>query len=121
MKVLFDEDVPHPLVRALRGHRVQTVAGMGWGGIENGELLKRLEMYGFDVFLTGDKNLPKQQDLSTRPFAVLVLSAINWTVIKHKLTTICMAIDAAQPGTIVTVECGVYIPRRNRWRSEFKS
>jgi hypothetical protein len=82
LKVLFDEDVPHPLRPVLPNHDIRTVPGMGWAGVKNGELLKRIGAEYFDVFLTGDKNLPKQQNRSSRPFAVLVLSAINWTVIR---------------------------------------
>lgn len=85
---------------------------MGWAGVKNGELLKRVEAERFEVFLTGDKSLQKQQDLSRRPFAVLVLSAINWTVIRKNILTISEAIDAARPGTVVTVECGAFLPYR---------
>jgi uncharacterized DUF497 family protein len=34
----------------------------------------------FNVFLTGDKNMQNQQRLDDRPFAVLIMSAINWPV-----------------------------------------
>jgi hypothetical protein len=30
---------------------------MNWGGVKNGALLKLIEGEGFDVFLTGDKNM----------------------------------------------------------------
>jgi hypothetical protein len=50
---------------------------MHWGGIKNGDLLKLIERERFDVFLTGDKNMDKQQRLGGRPFAVLILSAIG--------------------------------------------
>ena len=57
MKVLFDEDVPAKLARSLPGHEIHTVVTMQWGGIKNGALLKRIKREGFDVFLTGDKNV----------------------------------------------------------------
>ena len=47
---------------------------MGWGGIKNGELL-RLASADFDAFITVDKNLQYQQNLSTLPIAVVVLNA----------------------------------------------
>lgn len=113
MKILLDEDVPHPLVRALpQRHVIRTVAAMGWAGVKNGELLKRTEAERFEVFVTGDKNLAKQQELSNRPFAVLVLSAINWAVIRKHVEAISAAIDGARPGTLVIVDCGVFVPRR---------
>jgi predicted nuclease of predicted toxin-antitoxin system len=77
LKVLFDEDVPGKLARFLSGHEIHTVVSMQWSGIQNGELLTLIERECFDVFLTGDKNMYKQQRLAGRPFAVLILSAIN--------------------------------------------
>jgi hypothetical protein len=32
---------------------------MQWGGIKNGALLALIEGEAFDIFLTGDKNMPK--------------------------------------------------------------
>jgi hypothetical protein len=46
---------------------------MEWGGIKNGALLALIERERFDVFLTGDKNLDKQQQLVGRPFALLIM------------------------------------------------
>lgn len=74
--MFFDEDAPRKLARFLPHHEVATVVGMGWG-IKNGALLKLIEEEGFQVFLTGDKNMSSQQQLEGRPFAVLVMSAIN--------------------------------------------
>lgn len=82
MKVLFDEDAPRKLVRFLPQHDIQTVVGMQWGGIKNGALLALIEVEGFDVFPTGDKNMENQQRLEGRSFAVLVMSAINWPVVR---------------------------------------
>ena len=81
MKVFLDEGVPRKLVPFLSGHDVHTVVSRGWGGLKNGALLALVETEAFDVFLTGDKNMPYQQPLTGRPFAVLILSAINWPVI----------------------------------------
>ena len=71
MRVFFDEDVPRKLARYLPQHEIHAVAGMQWGGITNGALLKLIEREGFKVFLTGDKNMEDQQSLEGRPFAVL--------------------------------------------------
>ncbi len=109
MKVLLDEDVPSKLARALPGYAIQTVAGMQWGGIKNGALLELIERERFDVFLTGDKNMDKQQRLEGRPFAVLVMSAINWPVIRPHIHVISAALDEAKPGTVKTIDCGVFV------------
>jgi hypothetical protein len=46
---------------------------MGWAGLKNGALLIRAAAAGFDIFLTVDKNLPKQQKLGSYTIAVVVL------------------------------------------------
>jgi predicted nuclease of predicted toxin-antitoxin system len=114
LKVLFDEDVPAKLARFLDRHEIHTVAGTQWGGIKNGALLELIEREDFDVFLTGDKNMEKQQRLEGRPFAVLVMSAINWPVIRPHIDKISAAIDGAKQGRVQTIDCGVFIPRVNR-------
>lgn len=97
MKVLLDEDVPGKLVRFLTGHEIQTVVSMGWGGIKNGELLAFIERDGFDVFITGDKNMPNQQHLEGRSFAVLIMSAINWPVVQPHVERIAVALVLRNP------------------------
>jgi len=47
---------------------------MGWASVENGELLA-LASQKFDVFITVDRNLSFQQNLSGLPIAVVVLRA----------------------------------------------
>jgi hypothetical protein len=74
MRLLLDESVPRGLRKALPGHEVKTVVEMGWGGIKNGELLT-LAASSFDAFITVDKNLPYQQNLSILALAVIVLDA----------------------------------------------
>lgn len=63
------------------------------------------------MFLTGDKNMENQQSLVGHPFAVLILSAINWPVVRSYIPVIAAALDSAQPGTVVRVDCGVFVPR----------
>jgi hypothetical protein len=114
LKVLLDEDVPRPLSRALQAHEVKTVPGLGWASIKNGALLKLIEAGGFDVFITGDKNMQDQQELRGRSFAVLVLSAISWPIIRNHLAVVGQAVERSARGTIVLVECGVFVNRRGR-------
>ena len=47
---------------------------MGWAGTRNGDLLA-LAVSEFDVFLTTDRNLSYQQDVSAFDIAVIVLVA----------------------------------------------
>lgn len=77
---------------------------MQWGGIKNGALLDLIEREGFDVFLTGDKNMENQQRHEGRPFAVLIMSAINWPVVRPHIHKISAALDKARPGTVKTID-----------------
>ena len=72
MKILFDECIPKRLSRSFPGHEVQTVAGAGWAGIKNGELLKKASSL-FEVFVTVDRNLSFQQNLQVLPLVVIVI------------------------------------------------
>ena len=74
MRVLLDECLPRRLKRDLVGHDVTTAQEMGWASKSNGELLG-LAAGAFDVFLTVDRNLSYQQDVSALDIAVLVLVA----------------------------------------------
>jgi hypothetical protein len=48
---------------------------MGWASKRNGELLALAVDQQFEVFLTADRNLSYQQDLSSFDIAVVVLGA----------------------------------------------
>lgn len=73
MRILLDECLPARLGRELVGHDASTAPKMGWAGLKNGALLTRAVTAGFDVFLTVDRNLPKQQKLPAYAIAVVVL------------------------------------------------
>ena len=77
MNVLLDECVPARLGRLLTGHSVTTVPRHGWAGIKNGDLLRLVEKE-FEVFVTVDRQLSVQQDLTDFDIAVvLILSRSN--------------------------------------------
>ena len=63
MKILLDECTPHAVEKGLPTRDIRTVHEMGWAGVKNGELLKRAEAE-FDIFITTDKNLRHQQNLT---------------------------------------------------------
>ena len=74
MRVLLDECLPRRFKRELVGHDVKTAPEMGWASKRNGELLA-LAASRFDAFLTADRNLSYQQDVSSFDIAVMVLFA----------------------------------------------
>ncbi|MEI9931757.1 MAG: DUF5615 family PIN-like protein [Rhizomicrobium sp.] len=73
MRIFVDECVDERLVSDIIGHEVKSARQMGWLGIKNGALLA-LASEQFDVFLTVDRNLSFQQNLTGR-LAVIVLRA----------------------------------------------
>ncbi len=74
MRVLLDGCVPRRLASELSGHEVRTAPQMGWADLDDGPLLNVMAGR-FDVLVTVDKNLPKQQRLEQRPFSVVILRA----------------------------------------------
>ena len=74
MKILLDECVDRRLGRDLVGHFVSTVPKMGWAGIKNGDLLALAEKE-FDAFITVDRKLSVQQDLTKFRIPVVLIRA----------------------------------------------
>lgn len=75
VRVLLDESLPKALGRMLHGHDVRTVAGLGWAGVRNGELLPQAAIEGFDAFVTADQNLAYQQNVAHAGLGVIVTVA----------------------------------------------
>ena len=76
MRVLLDEQLDWRLRSSFgEGFEVETVAGRGWKGKKNGELLALMEEAGFDALVTVDTGIPRQQNLSHHPVAVVSLAA----------------------------------------------
>ncbi len=78
MKILLDENLPRKL-KADFGpdFQVKTVRDMGWLGKKNGELLGLIAFNGFDFFVTIDKNLRHQQNLSKFNISIFLLLAMD--------------------------------------------
>jgi predicted nuclease of predicted toxin-antitoxin system len=74
VNILLDECIPARLGRSLLGHSVITVQRRGWAGIKNGDLLALAEQE-FDVFVTVDRKIAIEQDLTRFTLAVILLRA----------------------------------------------
>ena len=74
MRVLLDEQLPRHLAREIGGHDVSMVQ-RGWAGLKNGELLRVAADAGFEVFVTADRNLQFQQNLSQSRLGIILLVA----------------------------------------------
>jgi predicted nuclease of predicted toxin-antitoxin system len=105
MRILLDECLPARLGRELAGHEVDTAPKMGWAGLKNGALLNRAVAAGFDVFLTVDRNLPKQQNLATYAIAVVVLRCAtnDITDLTKLVPELLLKLPAAKKGEALLV------------------
>ena len=101
MKVLFDVNMPRPLRRELPGHEVITAQKMGWGELENGDLIDAAEKAGFDVLVTADRNLRYQQNLTGRRLGIVVLPSNKLRVLSTIAPDIRRTLDALKPGDYV--------------------
>jgi predicted nuclease of predicted toxin-antitoxin system len=72
VKVLFDQGTPAPLRKALSHHLVETAHERGWSALQNGDLIAAAEACEFEVFVTADRNLKYQQNLTGRRLAIVV-------------------------------------------------
>jgi predicted nuclease of predicted toxin-antitoxin system len=74
LKIVIDEDVPRELTAqfAKDGHEAVHIEELGWKGITNGDLLRRISGK-YDVLVTGDSNMPNQQNLALFDVAIVQL------------------------------------------------
>ena len=104
MRVLFDNGTPRGVTAALKAHVVKEARALGWDTLRNGELLDAAEAAGFEVFVTTDRNLRYQQNLTGRKIAIVVLGSGRWRLIEPRLAAIAAAVAAAAPGTFDELE-----------------
>jgi hypothetical protein len=101
MRIVLDENLPRPMRSIFGpGQQVTTIQELGWSGIANGELLARLEG-NFDVFVTSDKNLRYQQNLSGRSLAIVELPTNRLPLLQPRFAEIAAAVTTAAPGSYV--------------------
>ncbi len=98
MRVLFDQGTPAPLRRHLRPYPVDTTAERGWSNITNGELLKRAEDEGYEVFITTDQSIRYQQNLAGRRIGIVVLMSTSWPRAKQQIPAILAALTKVLGG-----------------------
>jgi len=101
MKLLLDECVVHDLKRDLAIHEVEA----GFGGLENGELL-RAASEKFDVLISVDRNLPYQQNIGLLQIGVLILMSRGTTYadLKPLVPEVLAALSTIKPGEFLLVE-----------------
>lgn len=83
---------------------VRTVQEEGWGGFENGQLLRRAADR-FDVLLTADQRLRYQQNVKQFDIGVVVIETVDTTLdnLQRLLPRIVDAVDRVKPGEVLLV------------------
>ena len=98
MKILLDVCTPKQVRQALPGHEVHTAVKMGWGELENGDLLQKAEASGFYLLIICDKNLRHQQNLTGRRLAILELWTNHRPTLEKHWPYIRRNAEAMRPG-----------------------
>ncbi len=104
MRVLLDGCVPCRLADELSDHEVNTAPEMGWADLADGPLLDAMAER-FDVLVTVDKSLPKQQRIDNRPLAVVILrgKTNRLTDLLPHVPRLRDVLENAQPGQIYEI------------------
>jgi len=103
MRVLLDTGVPRGVSSVLHRHTVTESRSLGSDELQNGDLLDAAESAGFEVFVTTDKNIRYQQNLSKRKISVVALGRGRWRLIRPMLSQVAAAVNAATPGSFTEV------------------
>ena len=107
MRLLLDECLPRKLKYAFTNHEAQTVADMGWLGVENGALLALAERE-FAGLVTVDRKLPYQQQVTAFKLTVVILEARR-NRLQDLLPLVPKAEEAlshAQTGEVIVISDG---------------
>ncbi len=77
---------------------MDTAFERGWSSLRNGDLLDRAEKDGYQLLVTTDQNLRRQQNLAGRRLAILVLLSTSWPRIQRRVDDIRAAAGEMGPG-----------------------
>jgi hypothetical protein len=92
----------------LVGHEATRSAELGWQELKNGDLIAAAEEGGFNLLITCDQNLEYQQRVAGRKIAIIALSTNNWPLIRTRTAEVLRAVEGAERGTYLCVDCGVF-------------
>lgn len=102
MNILLDECTPRIVKKRLPELNIRTTQEMKWDGLKNGELLAAAEKQ-FGIFITTDKNLRYQQNLTERKLAILLLPSNQVPIVEALIPTIEEALKTIQAGEFVAL------------------
>jgi uncharacterized protein (UPF0147 family) len=102
--ILFDENVPRQLRRALPDFVIRTVQEERWDGFKNGALLRQASP-SFDALLTADQRLRYQQNVAQFSIGVVVVETYDTRLrnLRRFLSEIREALTNVGPGEIIVI------------------
>ena len=105
MRILLDECIDEELRHCFRDHDCQTCRYAGLKGLANGRLITAAEQAGFEVLITVDQNMPKQQSLLGREISLVVLQArtTNFDDLLTLVPDVVTALETMKPGEVVRI------------------
>jgi predicted nuclease of predicted toxin-antitoxin system len=104
VRILIDECVHVGVKDAFSEHTVQTVSEMGWRSIKDAPLLVVAQDQ-FDVFVTIDRNLERQQNLAKLRMGIVVVRVPSNGMAYYEplLERLTAAAETVRPGHVIYV------------------
>src|SRR5215471_6267458 len=104
MRILLDECLPIDFRLSFPHHDAHTVEWAGFKGKKNGELLRSAERAGYDVLLTVDQALSRQQRIPGKLAVILIRSRTNQIEdLMPLVDSISQALKTVKPGRTISV------------------
>lgn len=105
MRVLLDNNVDQRFAGLLSGHEVTHCRKLGWHEMRNGVLLRSANDAGYDAFVTADKQMRHQQNLSGLQIRVIVLSPlfVDFAGISPLAPAVLSALENSEPGQFIVI------------------
>ena len=104
MRILIDECVDPRVKLLFPDHYAETVHDRSWDALEDRRLLE-LAQNEFDVFLTADRSVEFQQNISKFRFGIIVVHVPKNQIGFYRMlqNEILQAIEHSQPGSVTHV------------------
>lgn len=80
--MLLDEMLDICVRRLITGHELVSAARAGLDGIKNGALMRQAEAKGFEPFITIDRGIPFEQNLTAFKLVIILLE-IKSSLVEH--------------------------------------
>jgi len=112
MKILLDECLPVDFRHSFPNHETHSAEWAGFKGKKNGELLLAAEVCGYQVLITVDHGIPRQQTITGRNLAIILIR--SRTNQMEDLLPLAPAIidvlESIEPGQTVPISGGRITP-----------